>query len=608
MNLLAATAVDVTIVLALAFVIAAALRRRSASLRHGIIAAALVASAAVPVLESLGPRWELPVGWKSAASASSTLRLVSTVPEVPTAAVAEVAAAPALSWTDGLLLMWLAGMLVTAGGLLTGLVRLWRVTRRCAVVDSGPWRQLANDMADRYRLRRPVTLLQSSSASLLLTWGQFRPKILLPRGADEWSAERREVVLAHELAHIRRSDWALQVAAEAWRAVNWFNPLVWIACRRLRHESEYACDDAVLDAGIEATEYATHLLGVARHAIGQGNAWASAPAIAHPSTLERRISAMLNHQRNRAPLTRRSWTAAIAAAVILTVPVAAITVSDRTADAVVQTARVGDVALVTPDAPAPPASPVVPPAPARVAVTPAAQLDPATMSGTMQDPSGAVLPGVELTLTDVQFGVRFSRVTDGTGSFAFPDLQPGRYELNARLPGFATVTNLLTITAGTNVRRTITLPLGSLEETIYVVCGGPVAQAGVPPVTVQNRGGRGSAESAPQGRRGFGQPVRVGGQIKAPSMLATVNPVCPRGILPDRDTVINLVGRIGVDGYMNEVRHVPSDNQPAPPAEFIESALDAVRQWKYTPTLLNNQPWDVNVRVTVLYSRNTRRA
>jgi hypothetical protein len=56
------------------------------------------------------------------------------------------------------------------------------------------------------------------------------------------------------------------------------------------------------------------------------------------------------------------------------------------------------------------------------------------------------------------------------------------------------------------------------------------------------------------------------------------------------------------------VRHVPSDNQPAPPAEFIESALDAVRQWKYTPTLLNNQPRDVNVRVTVLYSRNTRRA
>ena len=52
--------------------------------------------------------------------------------------------------------------------------------------------------------------------------------------------------------------------------------------------------------------YLSHLLGVARHAVGHGNGWASAPAIAHPSTLERRISAMLSHQHNRAPLTRRA--------------------------------------------------------------------------------------------------------------------------------------------------------------------------------------------------------------------------------------------------------------------------------------------------------------
>jgi hypothetical protein len=227
----------------------------------------------------------------------------------------------------------------------------------------------------------------------------------------------------------------------------------------------------------------------------------------------------------------------------------------------------------------------------------------------MQDPSGGVLPGVELTLTDTQFGVRFSRVSDGTGWFAFPDLQPGRYELNAKLPGFATVTNVMTVTAGTNVQRTITLPLGSLEETIYVVCsGGPLAMAGVPLVPAQRQAGRGSFEFAPQGRRGSTGPIRVGGQIKAPNQIGRVNPVCPRGILPDGDTVINLIGRIGVDGYMNEVRHVPADNQPAPPAEFIESALEAVRQWRYTTTLLNNQPWDVNVRVTVLYRRDTRRA
>jgi beta-lactamase regulating signal transducer with metallopeptidase domain len=611
MILLLASALDVAIVIAVALAITAFMRRRSASLRHGILAAALVAAAVVPAIESLGPRWELPVGWRAAADTTSTLRLTSSpAPEASTTAIPEVAAAPALSWIDGIMLLWIAGMLVTGAGLLTGLVRLARVSRRCTLIESGPWRLLANEMSARYRLHRPVDLLQSAHASLLLTWGLFRPKILLPGGADDWSDERREAVLAHELAHIRRGDWALQLAAEALRAVYWFNPLVWLACRRLRHESEYACDDAVLDTGVEATEYATHLLGVARHAIGHGNAWASAPAIAHPSTLERRISAMLNHQRNRAPLTGRTWAIAVAGAIVVTVPLAAITITERAAAPVVQATRGGDVALVTPDAPAPAADPtparLPAPAPrsssARAAVAPAEQLDPATMSGTMQDPSGAVLPGVEVTLTDTQFGVRYSRVTDATGSFTFPELQPGRYELDARLPGFATVANVMTIAAGTNVRRTITLPIGSLEETIHVVCsGGPAASIAVPLAPVQ---GRGAAPGGP----GAGRPVRVGGQIKAPSQIAKVNPVCPRGILPDRDTVINLVGRIGVDGFMNEVRHVRDDRDPAPPAEFIESALEAVRQWKYTPTLLNGQPVDVNVRVTVLYARNTRRA
>ena len=71
-------------------------------------------------------------------------------------------------------------------------------------------------------------------------------------------------MLRHELAHIRRGDWAVLIAAELLRAVYWFNPLVWIACSRVRQESEYACDDAVLNAGVEGSEYATHLLDLAR--------------------------------------------------------------------------------------------------------------------------------------------------------------------------------------------------------------------------------------------------------------------------------------------------------------------------------------------------------
>ena len=99
-----------------------------------------------------------------------------------------------------------------------------------------------------YGLRRHVALLQTHASDLLATWGLLRPSVLLPAHAREWSDDRIRIVLCHELAHIRRNDWFVQIAAEALRSLFWFNPLIWIACTRLRRESEQACDDVVLDS------------------------------------------------------------------------------------------------------------------------------------------------------------------------------------------------------------------------------------------------------------------------------------------------------------------------------------------------------------------------
>ena len=94
-----------------------------------------------------------------------------------------------------------------------------------------------------------MQLLQSHHPALLVTWGLGSPKILLPATASAWPADRIRVVLAHELAHVVRHDWLTQISAELLRALYWFNPLVWLAARRLREESERACDDAVLETG-----------------------------------------------------------------------------------------------------------------------------------------------------------------------------------------------------------------------------------------------------------------------------------------------------------------------------------------------------------------------
>ena len=143
--------------------------------------------------------------------------------------------------------------------LLVGFGRLTWLASRAEPLRHGAWRDLAQDIARQYGLRRPVVLLQSDHPTLLVTWGWLRPKVILPAGARDWTADRVRVVLCHELAHIRRGDWAAQMTAELLRSVYWFNPLIWIASRRLRRESEQACDDEVLNLGIDGPEYARHL-------------------------------------------------------------------------------------------------------------------------------------------------------------------------------------------------------------------------------------------------------------------------------------------------------------------------------------------------------------
>jgi beta-lactamase regulating signal transducer with metallopeptidase domain len=54
----------------------------------------------------------------------------------------------------------------------------------------------------------------SRNSSILVTFGLLRPKIILPAGAMEWPADRARIVLRHELAHIRRSDWPVQMIAQ----------------------------------------------------------------------------------------------------------------------------------------------------------------------------------------------------------------------------------------------------------------------------------------------------------------------------------------------------------------------------------------------------------
>ena len=151
-----------------------------------------------------------------------------------------------------------------------------------------------------------MRLLQSDHPALLAAWGWRRPAVLLPAQAVGWTADRIRIVLSHEFGHIVRDDWTAQLAAELLRAACWFNPLIWVLGRRLRLESERACDDLVLACGWQPADYAEQLALLARTLSGARRAVDAVPAMAmaRPSGLERRISAMLQFHVDRRPLTR----------------------------------------------------------------------------------------------------------------------------------------------------------------------------------------------------------------------------------------------------------------------------------------------------------------
>jgi hypothetical protein len=157
-----------------------------------------------------------------------------------------------------------------------------------------------------------------------MTWGIWRTRILLPDESAQWSAEQRRAVLLHELAHVRRRDCLTQLIAQLGCAIYWFNPLVWLAWRRMQIERERACDDLVLTAGEKASAYARHLLDSAAAMPSLPVVSAAALAMARASTLEARLRAILDLKRNRRAMTMRvaAATALLLAAAL--VPVAAL--------------------------------------------------------------------------------------------------------------------------------------------------------------------------------------------------------------------------------------------------------------------------------------------
>lgn len=168
-----------------------------------------------------------------------------------------------MSWIPALTGLWFLGVAIALGRLGGGVWQLRRLRReKHQKVPEHLVRKL-NALKYRFKLSRPVRLLAGKRLTTPIVYGHLRPVILFPLALlASVSPEQIEALLAHELAHIKRHDYLLNLFLRLFRTLLFFNPgFLWLA-KAWENEREYCCDQMATEAGVKPVCLAEALLGV----------------------------------------------------------------------------------------------------------------------------------------------------------------------------------------------------------------------------------------------------------------------------------------------------------------------------------------------------------
>lgn len=358
-----------TLLLVAALVATASLRRSTAGARHLVWLAALVGVLALPLLSRI-PSLRLGILPSVFAGPTSTAMFapvvantpppdayvvspavsatIATTPSAPTSAVAggviggvpggvtravvggiagsmsnasPAFTLPGYSILSTLAIVWAALALSLVGWLVAGALHVRRIVSSGRELTSPDWTMPLCEVADRLDLEVPPRIVMSDRIEMAFACRALAPTIVLPESADGWTDDRRRAVLFHELAHVKRHDLLGHTLGRLACALYWFHPLVWTAAKRLRAESERACDDLVLSCGARPSEYAQHLLDMVTNVRDMGAPVMALP-MARKKEFEGRMLAILD------PAIRRASPGRLQAAVVtVTLGVLSLTVA-----------------------------------------------------------------------------------------------------------------------------------------------------------------------------------------------------------------------------------------------------------------------------------------
>ena len=299
-------------------------RRRSAAERSWIAHCGLAALVLLIPAAILAPAWNpvpLPAPVAEVQPAARTVLI--DIPELaqatsPPAAPSAGAPAAGAAWalpTAGELVVWVYALplVLLLLAMIVAVARLFAMHRRANVLVEAPWLAALALAQRRMGFKHGTALLVSEELHSPVSWGMMRPIILLNPAVIP-ATDEAEAIIAHELAHVARLDWAKLLLARVACAVFWFNPLVWRLARESHQLREEAADDAVLLSDVDGADYASLLVNAARHD-NQALLLAAHGVAPGKDSLKRRITRVLD-----ASLARRQanigWIALCLVAVI----------------------------------------------------------------------------------------------------------------------------------------------------------------------------------------------------------------------------------------------------------------------------------------------------
>ena len=508
------------------------IRPRRPALTHGVWTAVLCVMLLLPVLGSLNFLLE----FSSAVMVETAIPFQAisawSSPEV-TALAAGASSSPDWPGLAGLL-----SVLVTTILLLRSLFvrrRLLGLIGRADPVDQPVARDLLHGLVKETGLGHPPRLLSSPEIGTPAVFGCLRKTVILPAVWQTWSSEKLQAVLLHELTHVARRDGWTIAAASLNSAVFWFHPLSWWLRGQIRIFAEMACDDHAIMVGRDPEGYAETLLEIAELRRDVGALPSTAPAMAHTPRVTRRIERILKSAAfHSGILGGAAWRrlSAVALSAVLLLSLVSVTVG---------------------------------------------QSEGVTLSGSVQDASGARVPGATVLIADPFLGNTEATTAGEDGTFRLGGLlQSATYEIEVQARGFATGKQTVDLT--TDRRIDITLEVGRVEEVI-VIAG--------------TRQSHGSSQPTTPRRR-----IQVGGKVEPAKLVQHIRPIYPAD-----------AEREGVEGPVLLEAVISQEGEPiglkainvAVDQRLTSAAIEAVRLWRYEPVLLNGKPIEVVTTINVAF-------